>query len=140
VNKLKQIVDAPTDAGPTYGGCPDGTGRKHVEYEYGRLHYIGSERGSEFSRNTTSSFAELLYWIMRDITWELASDYEQCHRIEHRDSRRISFPHQTALMNRISERWAVRTADEHDTTLAAYPFADATDGTPGSPLIETLPT
>lgn len=56
-------------------------GSPHVEIKPEGFDYVCSERCYEIYRKHTTSLDELLYWIVSDVAFRLASDYELANRI-----------------------------------------------------------
>jgi hypothetical protein len=57
---------------PTFGYSED-TGREHIEvHKDGTLHWVMVDRGTEYTRYTTTSLDELLYWTLREVAWRVA--------------------------------------------------------------------
>jgi hypothetical protein len=98
-------------------------GTPHVEID-GAYHYVMCERGSEFTRRSTTDINELLFWIASDITFWRAVEFELRHRIEGQDFRRILFQHQRDLMARFGETWSRLLDEMIGATLATHPFVD----------------
>jgi hypothetical protein len=92
---------------PTYGISHD-FGRPHVEVENALYHYVVVERGEELERHSTESYDELLYWIFRDVTHNMAFSYEMMNRVEDQDCRHIAFPKQVELMKQIGSTMSTR--------------------------------
>ncbi|MBK9208497.1 MAG: hypothetical protein IPL71_09420 [Anaerolineales bacterium] len=51
-------------------------GTSHLEIEDDTYHYIATERGLDLSKNSTRDKDELLYWLVSELAWGLASTYE----------------------------------------------------------------
>ncbi|HDV3776009.1 TPA: hypothetical protein RH240_004975, partial [Escherichia coli] len=82
INEIQKKIDALTlKAGLSrYSvnlcSAPIGDGTPYVTFENNVYNYIHSERGYEFSRKVTSSLDELLYWIMSELAYKIAFQYE----------------------------------------------------------------
>lgn len=123
VTCFAKLIDASTDDLPTYGktmdfGCP------HVEVNGSGYHYVVVERGQELARKTTKDYEELLYWIFKYATHNLAFAYELENRIEDQDCRRIAFPKQIELMTKISSKMAARLTEHICEVLRRAPYDD----------------
>jgi hypothetical protein len=123
VRRLGVTVGAPESSFPTYG-LSDGSGRPHVEVDAGGYHYVCAERGVENSRITTESLDELLYHVMKDVCFSLASEYAAARRRRGEDSRRHLFSHRLQLMSRLSPAWGERQGRENAEILRRRPFDD----------------
>jgi hypothetical protein len=107
---------------------PD-TVSRDAAYPYWRLQgdtlvYAARERGRELFRRETTSFDELLYWVCKDISWEVAGAYELAHRIRGEDSRRQMFGHWVALMAGLRPEWGERVGRYVADVLAEAPYRD----------------
>ncbi|WP_241584885.1 Imm63 family immunity protein [Rosenbergiella epipactidis] len=104
--------------------APIGDGTPYISFENHEYNYIISERGYEFSRKVTKSEDELLYWIMSELAYKIAFQYELEHRIEDRDGRRIVFPKFIEIMQKINPKWKLKAEAEIKKTLAITPYDD----------------
>jgi hypothetical protein len=123
VNELAVRIGASANDLPSYGksrdfACP------HVEVEDGKYHYVIVERGQEISRQSSTNYNDLLYWIFSDATHNLAFSHELKNRIEDQDCRRIAFPKQIELMSKISEAMANQISMEIESILLRAPYDD----------------
>jgi hypothetical protein len=105
-----------------FAETPQHDGSAHVEYEGNELLYVITERGSRFEERRTRDPKELLYWLVSDLTWNMAVDYELNHRIENEDCRRQIFSKNSEYLNSINVDWAARKKSEYDTILTDHPF------------------
>jgi len=106
-----------------FATTPKHDGGPHIEYEGSELHYVITERGSEFERRKTKDPNEVLFWLVSDLTWAMASDWELANRIEGEDSRIQLFRKDVDLMSLINEDWANRKKVEYEKLLSRkYPF------------------
>ena len=124
VARIGRHLEANANDLPTYGSS-DQSGRPHIEVSGDTWSYVVCERGSEFERRETLDPKELLYWIFESVAHQLASDFELANRKPGRDSRRIVFDRQLALLASIDDSWAVRLSEHHRTVLEEHPFDDA---------------
>lgn len=99
-------------------------GSPHIERNENTFFYVVTERGQEFERRTTSDPDELLYWLVSDLTWAMASEYELQHRFAEQDFRRLLFKKHLELLSRVSSQWSERKRVEYDKVLDEHPFCD----------------
>jgi len=99
-----------------HDGCP------HVECTNGEFNYVVTERGNEFERRKTNDPQELLFWLVSDLTWELALEWELRHRIPGEDFRRQLFRKDIELITQINPEWARRKREKYEKILGEYPF------------------
>jgi hypothetical protein len=99
-------------------------GSAHVECVGGEFNYVVTERGNEFERRRTVDPQELLFWLVSDLTWEMAAEWELQHRIEGEDFRRQLFRRDIELISRIDPEWARRKREKYEKILGEYPFND----------------
>ena len=125
VDKIADLISAPTNSLPTYGYSRD-MAYPHIEIDrLGRLHYVVIERGQEYKRVTTTNLDELLYWIFDSITFSMACDYELKNRKDEKlDSRRVMFAKQEELLGIINPLWKDKHHLEHLKILEKHPFDD----------------
>lgn len=123
VNRLAAKIGATGSILPTYGRSED-FARPHIEVDARGYHFVVVERGREFKRLTTRHIEELLETIFRNVTSDLAFNYELAHRVERQDCRRIAFEHQIQLLSILSSQWADREAQRHAEILRTHPFDD----------------
>lgn len=123
VRRLATLIDAPAEQLPTFGRSRDG-GHPHIEADEAGLHYVIVERAEELERRTTREPGELFYWIFETVTGRMAFEHELHHRKPGRDARRIAFPIQLNLLERLNPRWALRRGLEIEATLRERPYND----------------
>ena len=112
VLRLASELCVPPHYLPTFGKSDDG-GRRHIETDARGYHYVVVERGVELSRETTREIQELLYWAARDLTFNMAVDFELADRESGWDSRRLLKP-----------AWAKRCEAEIADILVEHPYSD----------------
>lgn len=100
-------------------------GGPHIERVGDAYAYIVSERGSELQRRITRDPEELLYWLVSNLTWDMANEYELSHRREHVDPRRLLFEKHLALLAQANPQWSAAKRIEYDSVLRSHPFRDA---------------
>jgi len=103
---------------PTHSGAP------HVEVVGDKYHFVVTERGSEYERNTTKDIDELIYWFISDDVSQLARDWELERRVEDQDSRRLWFQKEIELLETINPEWATRRKSRQIEILSEHPFND----------------
>lgn len=100
----------------------DGSPRIEVGDAY---NFVVEERGIELKRLTTGDLDELLFWILRWLTFSMALDYELRNRRDGEDSRRQVFAKDLELLERLSPAWAKRQRAEYSEILRSHPFQDS---------------
>ena len=107
-----------------FAQTPQADANPYVECEGGKFFYVVWERGQEFERRATTDPDELLYWLVRNITRDMALEYELAHRIESEDFRRQYFRKDIELLESVDSKWAERMRQEYERILAEHPFDD----------------
>jgi hypothetical protein len=116
--------------GNGYTACPVtfgfaiGDATPFIEYRDDVYHFVISERGTEFSRQTTPDLQELLYWIFEGVTFQMAAEWELRNRNPKQDSRRLLFSKQEELLYAIHHKWGDKTHEKHKQILQRHPFMD----------------
>lgn len=123
VKKLAKIVNAPLEL-TKVSGSPDWMGGMYVEVDSSGYHYINYERGMEYERCTTKDFQELLYWILKDITYDIASNYELLNREPNVDLRRLLFRKWIELIGTIDAEFQKRLDEDITKILKDAPYVD----------------
>lgn len=123
IHSLGKKISIPNGRLNVFDTSP-GDGRPHVSFDNNQYNYVYAERGVEFSRKTSDKLNELLYWIMSDIIYSIAFQYELENRIEHRDGRRIIFQKVIQLMGELDPLWALKAQEEIDSILSKSPYND----------------
>ena len=103
-------------------------GTSHLEIEDDTYHYIATERGLDLSKKSTRDKDELLYWLVSELAWGLASTYEFKNRIKGQSFRRVLFAKTIENLNKANPAWAERKQKEFDAILAIHPFNDLAEG------------
>ena len=103
-------------------------GTSHLEIEDDTYHYIATERGLDLNKKSTRDKDELLYWLVSELAWGLASTYEFKNRIKGQSFRRVLFAKTIENLNKANPAWAERKQKEFDAILAIHPFNDLTEG------------
>ena len=107
---------------PKFGESND-FGSPYVDYD-GLYRLIARERGVERDHRVTGDENELMYWIFAGVTADMAQRYELIHRMPNKDSRRLWFKQQLALLAKLDEKWKERQEREQKEILARYPYFD----------------
>lgn len=89
-----------------FAETPRHDGSPHIEYEGDEFHYVITERGSEYERRKTKNPDDILFWLVSDITFSMAADFELYNRIETEDSRIQLFSKDLELLSSINKNWA----------------------------------
>ena len=110
----KKLLTVPTTT--------DGFGTPHIEIDDRGYHYVVSERGTEYKRKTTRNVHTLLYWIFKDIVFEMASDFELNHRKPEEDFRRILFNKDLELFEKLDRQWYMWEKEDIDNILKENPY------------------
>ena len=106
---------------------PHHDGSAHIERIGDSYCYVVTERGKEYERRTTSDPDEVLYWLVSNLTFSMATEYELHHRAKDQDSRRIRFQKQLELLAKINGEWSQRKRAEFNQVLSAHQFSDGMD-------------
>ncbi|MDY7560882.1 Imm63 family immunity protein [Pseudomonas sp. 10B1] len=123
VYELGKLICAPT-CFLIVGSLPFVDGSPYVEIRESKYNFIYSERGFEFSRKTTNSLDELLYWIMVRAANRMALQYEVQNRVDGEDFRRLYFAKLISLVASIDVEWGKRIESEVHNTLISAPYED----------------
>ncbi len=103
---------------------PQHNGSPHAEVVDGRYHYVVTERGRELERRIAENEDEMLYWLVSDLVFGLATKYELEHRVPDKDFRRLLFAREIELMEKVNPEWAERTRQKIRNILAKHPYND----------------
>lgn len=125
-HEFATIVE-PFEVHPAYkrfATSPTDVGGPHVEHHGPKYAYVVTERGSEFERRETTDPTEILYWLVSDVTAQVARQYELQHRQPGVDSRRMWFDFDVQLLSGIRGEWGKRKRAEYDQVLEKHPFRD----------------
>ncbi len=111
-----------------FAETPQHDGSPHIETDGTHFAYVTTERGGEYERKLTANKDEILYWLVCDLTWEMANRFELAHRKPDQDSRRMLFEKHLELLGTVHPEWQNRLQSEYQAILAQYPFRDTLDG------------
>lgn len=107
-----------------FATTPQHDGSPHIEQKGGDFCYVVTERGTDYERRRTADTDELLFWLVSDLTWRVAIDYELRHRVPGKDVRRLLFKRHLELLARVKREWSQRKTAEYDLVLNEHPFCD----------------
>ena len=124
VTAMAQRINAPAWAVPTFH-FSEQLGRPHIEASALGYSYVIAERGEEYSRQHTTNFRELLYWIFKSVSFEMACQWELQNRKKQEDFRRQLFAKQIQIMKEVDEEFAVKLQAENEAILTYAPFNDS---------------
>lgn len=125
-NKIRGIaekIDVPVDLLPTYVHSND-FGHPHIELEGDLMCYVVNERGEEISRKVTFDLDELLFWVFKDITFQMADVYWQNNKKLDIDPRRILFKKQAEFLFELNSEWGEKILMFQSRILREAPFDD----------------
>ena len=120
---LGKKINASPDMYPTLKTSMD-LAHPHIEYKFPFYYWVVFEKGVELERKRFFCLNNLLYEIFKDITSTMSIFYEINNRIAHQDCRRLGFPYQIYLMNKLSVKWGKRLKKEIDEILLKAPYRD----------------
>lgn len=100
-------------------------GSPHIEVLDDVYSFVVCERGAEMERRTSKDLDDLLFWILENLTSNLAWNFELKHRRDSEDSRRQAFAKQTELLSLLSPEWGERQKAAQEEILMRYPFRDS---------------
>jgi len=104
--------------------APRHDGSPHVEINGEAYHYVITERGSEYQRDIIFNTDEILYLLIRNVTFHLALEFELVNRDENQDFRYILFYYEEVLMKMISNEFYNKIYAYHDSFLKhPYPVS-----------------
>ena len=116
------------DAGGEYRSwfktSPAHDGSAHIELVGDTFDFIVTERGCEFERRQTKDAEVVLYWLMSDVTSDMALKYELRNRKPAEDFRRQYFAEQVRLLRLLRTDWADAFRERIRDILKAHPFND----------------
>ena len=120
--KIAEQLDAPMES-RVFRKTPHHDGSRHCEFDGTSYSYITSERGECFDAQTTRDPSELLFWLVTDMTRDMASDFELNNRKpnDDADTRLAMFDQHVELLSKIDENWALKIRREYDRILKKHP-------------------
>ena len=101
---------------------PIGFGERFCGFDGDTYSYVLSERGEEYDHQYTVNPDELLFWVVRDMTRSMATDFEFHNRPPEfeGDTRIVWMNKHVELLEKIKIEWAVRQRQEYDVILANH--------------------
>jgi hypothetical protein len=123
VETLARQISAPINLLPSYG-IAEIDRPSYVEHHGSVYHYVTSDNGHDIERKIAFNLDELLFFVFKDITFEMAIAYSKEHRTEGADFRRSLFDHQLYLLERLNVKWKEKQIKEIESVLKQYPFVD----------------
>lgn len=100
-------------------------GIPHVEKKGRNYYLISTDRGVTVEKKRTTDLEEILYWLLKGVTMDLALTYEMKRRKKGVDGRRVWFPYQEQLLYDMKPEWGMRLATEHYHILQRNPYDDS---------------
>ena len=100
----------------------------HAEFENGTYFYVVTECagcGHEPERQPTEDVEEFLWWFVRDLTYDLAHQWADEHRVERKDHRRLWYSKHVQILRQINDSWANMQKNAYNDALMRYPYDDA---------------
>ena len=107
-----------------FATSPTDNGGPHVEQTGPTYAFVVTERGRELERRETADPDDILYWLVAEVTRQVASKHELHNRRPGVDSRRMWFDHDVQLLSAIRREWGMRKRAEYDHVLEQHPFHD----------------
>jgi len=123
---IAERLSAPLES-VRFAVTPQHDGSAHIESDGNVFAYVVTERGEEYERKTTINDDDVLYWLVSDLTREMASKFELAHRNPNADSRRMLFQKHMELLGTVDQGWQTRKQTEYETVLEQNPFRDTMD-------------
>ena len=123
VYEYGSIINAPKEVLKIFPS-PQSDGTPYIQTSDNEYFYIVEERGVELERRRTINIDVLLYWIMSDIIFILASQYETKYRIEGVDNRRLIFKKEIELFRLLKLDWGDVTEARINKILEEAPYND----------------
>ena len=100
-----KIINAPQKF-LCFSETPRHDGGAHIEYEGNELLYVHTERGSRYDEKRTRNPDEILFWLLSDLIFNMAVEFERENRKPNEDSRIQMFAKEEELMAKINSDWA----------------------------------
>ena len=121
LHRRASLISTPEMLIPAIGRM-DETKRHYIEVGEIFYSYIYQNRGQEVSRHATEKLDDLLYWVFRDVTFEMATT-QAAHDLQPgADIRQPIYRIQKELMARLKPSWSERLASEIEEVLTRNPF------------------
>ncbi len=103
---------------------PKQDGSAHIEFIDNQFHYKVTERGNEYEHRITSDENEALYWLISDLVFALATDFELKNRVPGQDFRRRLFSKEIELIEMLRLDWGARKRREIEKLVLKNPYKD----------------
>jgi hypothetical protein len=103
---------------------PTDSGAPHIECEGLAFCYVTTERGEELERRRTWDPDQVLYWLLHNLTFQMACDHGMKHRRPGKDFRRQLFARQLELLGMLKAEWRATCETELNAILQKHPFRD----------------
>jgi hypothetical protein len=95
-----------------------------IEIDRYGYNYVCIERNEEIFRKIPPDLDWLIFEVFRDITWQMASEWELKHRNPNEDFRKQSFAKRVELMKRINPTFGERIEQEINQILLYAPYSN----------------
>lgn len=111
-------ISAPANLLPSYSQ-PKFDCQPFIEFDrqHGFMYYVIKERDEELRRSVTDKISELLFWVFKDVTSEMAWQFELKNPVKGQDRRRVVFEKQAALLEMIDPAYRIKIEAEHNIIL-----------------------
>ena len=106
---------------PVTFDVPKGDATPLIEFKDGKFHFVPSERGVE-SERITGNAEEILYFLFKGITSQLATNFELRHRIAGQDPRIMIFAKQLELLTFLDPAWSALALPDQQKVRRRHPF------------------
>jgi hypothetical protein len=100
-----EILNAPQKF-LNFSETPLQDGGAHIEYEGNELLYVRTERGSRYDEKRTRNPDDILFWLLSDLVFTMAVEFEHQNRNPNENSRIQLFAKEEELMAKINNDWA----------------------------------
>ena len=90
-----------------------------------QYHYIIFERGKVIKHYKSEKIENILYPLFKNITIDLASEYELKHRSKHEDTRKLRWKKQLELLKIVDTEFYEKRKKEIEEILKTFPYAQS---------------
>ena len=104
IREYAAIIDAPEEFIPTFGSSNQ-SGLPHIEIHDGRYLFIVCQKGDELSRESFDNTDELVFKVLQDISYSMASDLDY-EGTDTQNFRELFLDAQNNLMSKIYEYYS----------------------------------
>ncbi len=123
MEELAKKIDAPAKFFPTFGmSRNDGT--PHVEITRDTYYYLAYDRDTVCINRQTTRLPKLMYWIFKDITFQMGLAYQRTQPARERNNA-IAFQHQLKLLETLHMQWRELCEQEHAEMLESQAYRDS---------------